>query len=762
MRRRTTRQLMGIEVLTEYGIQIAEGELCCLQIQPVNLALLPREGVEGRIQAMTNLLRSGDGIRIMAQDSRISFRQNKDWYRRRWEEEENPAIQNQLQKDIEYLDQIRSSTAAPREFLLSFLLPKGENVESQLGRWESLLQERGFRARRVVGRELRRLLTVYYQGDLGDDVGEEFLRRIAPTKVQFFPDYYTLGDTWRCVWALRDYPAETEEQALLRHLGEKSGVTLHIYTRKVSPWEEGRILHAATIRSRMEGSRSSNLRQSVAAEENLRDVTVMLAAMRRSREPLIHCAVYLELAAPDQKTFQQLQDEVLAELIRSKLGADRLLLQQREGFLSVNPAGNNCFGSRYERVLPASSVANLYPFNYSGKTDPKGFYIGKDLYGTSIVVDFDRREEDKTSPSILILGNSGQGKSYLLKLLVCNLLEAGKRVCCLDPEGELRSMCDAMNGCYVDLMDGQYRINPLEPKSWGDNEEVDSDSPAAFLSSTRLSQHISFLKDFFRSYKDFSRRQTDTIELMLERLYARWGINSNSDFSSLMPTEYPILSDLYQVMEEAYKNYDQEERPLYPRELLREVLLGLHSMCLGAESKFFNGHTNLNSHRFLVFGVKDLENVGSNVRNAILFNLLSFLSDQLLTEGNTMAVLDELHVWLSNLTAVAYLRNILKRARKKESGLLLASQNLEDFVLPGIAELTRPLFAIPSHQFLFNAGSIDRRFYMENLQLEESEYEHIRHPRRGICLYKCGNERYLLDVEAPDFKSCCFGMEGGR
>ena len=104
----------------------------------------------------------------------------------------------------------------------------------------------------------------------------------------------------------------------------------------------------------------------------------------------------------------------------------------------------------------------------------------------------------------------------------------------------------------------------------------------------------------------------------------------------------------------------------------------------------------------------------------------------------------------------------MKWVRKKDSAVLLASQNIEDFALPGIAELTKPLFSIPTHQFLFNAGSIDRRFFMDNLQLEESEYERIRFPQRGVCLYKCGNERYLLAVHAPEYKKVLFGTGGGR
>lgn len=110
----------------------------------------------------------------------------------------------------------------------------------------------------------------------------------------------------------------------------------------------------------------------------------------------------------------------------------------------------------------------------------------------------------------------------------------------------------------------------------------------------------------------------------------------------------------------------------------------------------------------------------------------------------------------------AYIRNCLKRVRKKESAMLLASQNLEDFNQEGIRELTKPLFAIPPHQFLFNAGAVDKKFYMEALQLEESEYNLIRFPQRGVCLYRCGNERYLLEVHAPAYKEALFGKAGGR
>lgn len=560
---------------------------------------------------------------------------------------------------------------------------------------------------------------------------------IAPSAVRFNTDHAVCGDLYRCTMALRSYPATTEELALLRNLGEKSGVTLRIYTRKVTSAEEEKILHNAENKNRMDRGSTNRMKQAVTAEANLQDVAALIASMRKNSEPLIHCAVFIELTAKDPDSLRALRDEVSAELVRSKLDADRLFLRQREGFLAVNPAGRNVFATQFERVLPAGSVANLFPFNYSGKTDPKGFYVGRDRYGSNVIVDLDRRAEDKTTASVLILGNSGQGKSYLLKLLLCNILESGKSVLCLDPEHELIDLCAQLGGCFIDLMSGQYRINPLQPKLWSDDDEEDPEAPDAFRQHTRLSQHISFLKDFFRSYKDFADRHIDTIELMLERLYTKWGIDDNTEVQSIQPEDFPTLSDLYDQIEEVYQSYDSEEDPLYTRDLLREILLGLHSMCRGAESKFFNGHTNITSSRFLVFGVKGLLQANSGVKNAMLFNVLSYLSDRLLTQGNAVATLDELYIWLSNLTTIEYIRNTLKRVRKKESSMILASQNLEDFDVQGIRELTRPLFAIPTHQFLFNAGSVNGRFYMDNLQLEPGGVR--AHPIRPAGRLACIN-----------------------
>jgi type IV secretory pathway VirB4 component len=592
---------------------------------------------------------------------------------------------------------------------------------------------------------------------------QEFLDMIAPSVIKFNTDHFICGNTYRCVWALREYPTATEEQAILRHLGEKDGVTLKIYARHVTPIEEKKIISNATNKNRMKRSNTNDLQQTVTAESNLQDVASIVASMHRNKEPLLHAAVYIELLAYDLEQLKLLQTEVLTELIRSKLNVDRLMLRQQQGFICVMPSGWNVFGDQFERVLPASSVANLYPFNYSGKTDANGFYLGRDKFGSNILVDFNKRADDKTNANILILGNSGQGKSYLLKLILCNMRQSGMHVLALDPEMEYEELTNNLGGCFIDLMSGEYIINVLEPKTWDENGDPrDAEAPQAFRQTSKLSQHISFLKDFFRTYKDFDDRQIDTIEIMLGKLYEQWGITDHSSFDRLKSTDYPILSNLYELIENEYKTFDESKRQLYTAEILQQICLGLHSLCKGAESKFFNGHTNITSSHFITFGVKGLLQASKNIRNALLFNVLSFMSNELLTKGNTVASIDEFYLFLTNLTAVEYIRNFMKRVRKKDSAVILASQNLEDFNIDGIREYTKPLFSIPTHAFLFNAGNIDAKFYIDTLQLEQSEYNLIRYPQRGVCLYKCGNERYNLMVTAPEHKARLFGRAGGR
>lgn len=119
--------------------------------------------------------------------------------------------------------------------------------------------------------------------------GEErlkcFLDMIAPSVIQFYTDHYICGNTFRRVWALGNIRLQ-RGSSNLRHLGEKDGMTLRIYTRQVTPAEEKKIISNAANKNRMKQGNTENLQETVTAASNLQDVTNIIATMHRNREPV--------------------------------------------------------------------------------------------------------------------------------------------------------------------------------------------------------------------------------------------------------------------------------------------------------------------------------------------------------------------------------------------------------------------------------------------------------------------------------------------
>lgn len=803
-KRRSVQELFGLLGFGEYGLKTARDETVFFRVEPTNITVLSHQNTETKINSLMLVLQQIPDMEICCMDAAECFDDNKHYLQNQIVKESDPKIKSMLMKDLAFLDQAQIEVSNARQFMFAahFRNMNDTQMRQEANHIEKVIRDQGFEVQRMPKDMIKRMLAVYfgtlrwaehaadydgmeYLSDI--DVNEKkpkkqrekeytaeeieaiqvktFFDRVLPGAVKFYADYYILGDSYRSVWAITEYAPSTQQQAILAQLADKQNVTVKIYTKLVDSAAQSKIITNATRRTHAQ-QRENKVEQSIQAANEFNNVVDLISLLQKDRQSLLHCAVFLELRSDSLEDLEILQRDIQLELLRSKITIDCMRLRQREGLLSVLPFGQNVLGLQFALALPASSVANLYPFSYSGKTDAFGFYLGRDKYGTNIIADLDRRASDKTNSSALVIGNSGQGKSYLLKLLIINRREGGKTVLILDPEGEYREEVEALGGTYLDFMGGVYMINPLEPKLWSLDEQDESllaeDIPEAFKQKNCLSQHVAFLKDFFAEYKGFTGVQLDTLEIMLLKLYERFGITEETDFGKLTSKDYPIAEDLYVFMENEYLHFDESKGQIYTKEILQQLLLGIYSMCRGSESVYFNGHTNIVDDKLICFGVKGLLDTNAQLKNAMLFNLLSYMNNRLLIEGNSTAVIDELYLFLEFKTAVLYIRNGIKRVRKKDSDFILATSNIEDANLPEIKEYTKPLFAIPTHQFIFNGGTVKPQEYMDMLQLEENEFELIRYPQRGSCLYKCGNERYCLQVHAPEYKAKLFGTAGGR
>ena len=75
------------------------------------------------------------------------------------------------------------------------------------------------------------------------------------------------------------------------------------------------------------------------------------------------------------------------------------------------------------------------------------------------------------------------------------------------------------------------------------------------------------------------------------------------------------------------ENYQKLKNPLYSYADLQIFVRSIHSICTGAESRFFNGKTNILTDKIIGFGMKELMSSDQNLRSAMLFNVLSYMSD---------------------------------------------------------------------------------------------------------------------------------------
>lgn len=175
--RLSTRQLMNTRRITEYSLETFDGdELVYFMIRSTNLSVLSESSVGARVYALMNVLKGVAEIEMLCLNSRENFEENKEFLRRRAEEERNPVIRQLLERDQNFLDRIQVQMATAREFLIMIRLrnQKGKDVFSYLDRIEKSLKEQGFDSRRADEEDIKRILAVYYEQNVTSEKFEDF------------------------------------------------------------------------------------------------------------------------------------------------------------------------------------------------------------------------------------------------------------------------------------------------------------------------------------------------------------------------------------------------------------------------------------------------------------------------------------------------------------------------------------------------------------------------------------------------------------
>lgn len=181
--KQSTRELIGIDEITDYSIKTAFGELIYFMIHPTNISVLSEASVSARIYALMTVLKGIAEIEMLCLNSKENFDENKQYLKKRMEEESNPAIRKLLQMDSTNLDRMQVQMATAREFLIIIRLNIGDekglkdktsDVFPYLSRIEKSLKDQGFTARRADNADIKRLLGVYYEQNVTTEKFEDY------------------------------------------------------------------------------------------------------------------------------------------------------------------------------------------------------------------------------------------------------------------------------------------------------------------------------------------------------------------------------------------------------------------------------------------------------------------------------------------------------------------------------------------------------------------------------------------------------------
>ena len=156
-RKKSTRQLIGIDDIKNGSVVTADGELAFYFVHPSNLNVLPEQGVRAKVQE------------LLALDSKESFQDNRQFYRQRLEAEDMPAIRGLLVQDRQHLDSVQTTMASSREFCFVLRRRKTDGTMNYAS-LEQQFRDCGFVVQRAEGQRLLELLAIYFEQDATHEV----------------------------------------------------------------------------------------------------------------------------------------------------------------------------------------------------------------------------------------------------------------------------------------------------------------------------------------------------------------------------------------------------------------------------------------------------------------------------------------------------------------------------------------------------------------------------------------------------------------
>ncbi len=414
----------------------------------------------------------------------------------------------------------------------------------------------------------------------------------------------------------------------------------------------------------------------------LDDALALQAELAKGAERFFQFGLYITIPADTLDELNQITKEVDSVLSSLLIIARQATLEMEEGFKSTMPM----FYDKLEvwRNMDTSSLAMTFPFATASLTKNEGILYGINEHDGSLII-FDRFTLENANA--VVLGKSGGGKSFFVKLESLRLLMMGVDVIIVDPENEYEKLCSSMGGEFVVFStSSKNKINPFDLAT--------ADPEPDELSNKILDLHA-LMKVIMG---DLTPSQDALLDRALVLTYREKNITQDPE---TFKNEPPLLEDLYKVL----TGMETPEA--------KELADRLEKFVRGSAAGIFNQQSNFDiKNPFTVFGIRDLE---ENLRPVAMYVVLDYIWNRIRKEHKKrVLIVDEAWYLIKQKDSGAYLHAFAKRARKYLLGLTTITQDVEDFLSTdeGKAIITNSSLQIILKQSTAAVEKITETFYL--------------------------------------------------
>jgi len=520
------------------------------------------------------------------------------------------------------------------------------------------------------------------------------------------------------------------------------------------------------------------------AERRADDAAQLMVQIDQNGEIIGYMANLIMAVGRDEVSLERTCRQLEAAVATLNCKARLLTNMQKDAFKTISPYNEPVEDvlSVLRRNVPMSSFIEGFPFASNSFVDQNGYPFGRNSKGGLVVLDPWKRGSDRTNSNFVVSGVPGVGKSTVVKYIMISEYMMGTASIVIDPEREYKDLTKNLDGDWVNAGGGAFIVNPLQFKHVPLDDDDEEDAHKLYTDtelnkgnnkgmSMSMALHFKTLEVFFKLYSpEITTRQLSLLKMLLEQLYKSFNITWDTDVTMLSNADYPIFSDLYNLILEVRKTKKlpcgDELADAFVDDIF-ELEIMLRELSQGADSFIWNGHSSLDpKSNFICIDTYDLQDTSDNVKKAQYYNLLTMAWQRMSRDRTEKVMLfaDEAYLMIDPHVpqSLIYMRNVAKRARKYEAGLVTIFHSIVDVVAPSIKMYGQALLDTPAYKVLMGTDGVNLIESTNIYGLTGSEQERLASKQRGVSVFFAGNQRFVVNHEISDFELQLMGTRGGR